>query len=193
MGTLSEIVTKSMVKKLLTKSMLGFVFLGLLLGIGLTLMVPSLRYTDLILPKIRDIDPKIAYQNILEQKKSILLIDVRSGYEYDQAHASSSINLPIHYMYDDTHGLKNEKGIPLPKNTNQEIYLLCTGGRLAGVAYSYLEHYGYRNITRIKGGLKNWNDEGLPVITKSLFGGSYNEKSYTSNTTPLDKPYNVKK
>lgn len=166
---------------------------GVSVGVALSLSSSTLRYTDLLPPRINDIDPKVAYQNILDDPEDFILIDVRSEYEYAQAHASSSVNLPIHYMYDDTHGVLNEKKVPLPKNKDQEIYLLCTGGRLAGVAYSYLEHYGYRNITRIEGGLKNWNEQGMPIITKSLFGGSYSEKSFdTVNTTPLDRPYDTK-
>ena len=162
-----------------------------LFGIFSSIFFRSIRYTEFIEPTIIDIDPKVAYQTILSRPKNVIFIDVRSEYEYSQAHASSSINLPIHYMYDDTHGLKNEKGIPLPKNTDQEIYLICSGGRLAGVAYSYLEHYGYRNIKRIHGGIKHWNEEGLPVITASLFGSSYQEGSYSTNSKPLDRPYDA--
>jgi rhodanese-related sulfurtransferase len=181
--------TLTMVEKKFT---ILIIIVSLLVGSFSVLAFRALKYTPLIDPKIADIDPLEAYENILKNPKDILLIDVRSENEYNQAHASSSISLPIHYFYDDTHGLKNEKGVPLPKNTNQEIYLLCTGGRLAGVAYSYLEHYGYRNIKRIEGGIKNWNDKGLPVITKNLFGNSYVEKSY-GNPFPLDKPYDARK
>lgn len=163
--------------------------LAFVIGISLSVYLRPIKYTEFIQPGIVDIDPTVAYENIRSNPDGVIFIDVRSEYEYSQAHASSSINLPIHYMYDDTHGLQNEKGIPLPRNTEQEIYLICTGGRLAGVAYSYLEHYGYRNIKRIKGGIKNWNMEGLPVVTKSLFGTSYEEGSYRSNTGPLDKSY----
>ena len=165
---------------------IGFAFI---IGISLSLSVRSIKYTEFLNPKIVEIDPKVAYQTILNRPKDVIFIDVRSEYEYSQSHASSSINLPIHYMYDDTHGLKNEKGIPLPKNTDQEIYLICSGGRLAGVAYSYLEHYGYRNIKRINGGLKHWNEERLPIVIKSLFGDSYQEGSYSTNSKPLDRPY----
>ena len=150
-----------------------------------------MKYSSFITPHIVEIDPKSAYKNIVSNPKKIILIDVRSEGEYSLAHASSSVNLPIHYLYDDTHGLKNELGIPLPKNTDQEIYLLCTGGRLAGVAYSYLEHYGYRNIRRIEGGLSNWNNQGLPVITKSLFGLPHKESRNLIIPT-LDKPYENK-
>jgi rhodanese-related sulfurtransferase len=167
------------------------IFIGVIaffIGVLLVLSFRFLKYTEYINPKIVDIDPLLAYENIKSNPEKYIFIDVRSEFEYGNAHASSSVNLPIHYFYDDTHGIKNEKGVPVPKNTDQEIYLICTGGRLAGVAYGYLEHYGYRNIKRIEGGIKNWDTKNLPVITKSLFN-DYKEKSFDSNAAPLDKDY----
>jgi 3-mercaptopyruvate sulfurtransferase SseA len=64
---------------------------------------------------------------------------------------------------------------------------------LAGVAYSYLEHYGYRNIKRIEGGLKNWNEDGLPIVTKNLFNPTSNGSTSGSNHYSLDRPYEVTK
>ena len=155
-------------------------------GILFTLSLRYLKYTEYIIPTISDINPVEAYQNILKNKNDIIFIDVRSEIEYAKAHATSSVNLPIHYLYDDTHGVLNGKHIPVPKNTDKTIYLTCTGGRLAGVAYSYLEHYGYRNIKRIKGGLSGWSEAGLPMITSDALGG------FKSNPAPLDKPYDGK-
>ncbi len=150
-------------------------------GLFLALSFNYLRYNSYYLyPKINDIDPKTAYENIKRNPEMYVIVDVRSESEFRLAHASSSVNLPIHYFYDDTHGLKNEKGINLPKNKDKEIYLMCTGGRLAGVAYSYLEHYGYRNIKRVEGGLSNWNSSGMPVIINNF--------SYESKDS-LDRPY----
>ncbi len=174
-----------------------FIVLGISLGVIIALSFRAVRYSDYFPPTMQNIDPKTAYENIQKNPSKYIFIDVRSEFEYAKAHASGSVNLPIHYMYDDTHGLKNEKGIPLPKNTDQEIYLLCTGGRLAGVAYSYLEHYGYRNIKRIDQGLAGWNDAGLPMIAPDIFKklkeGSYDTSGDTSRgTAPLDRPYEVK-
>lgn len=163
------------------------------LGVVLSISFRPIRYSEYFQPTIQDIDPKVAYENILRDPSKYVFIDVRSEGEYLKAHASSSINLPIHYMYDDTHGLKNQKGVPLPRNTDQEIYLICTGGRLAGVAYSYLEHYGYRNIKRIDQGLAGWNYAGLPIIAPDIFK-SLKEGSFDSSagSAPLDRPYEVK-
>ncbi len=160
-------------------------------GVIFSLTFRQVKYTELIKPPIIDISPKVAYENLLKDPNKYILIDVRSEGEYNDAHAATAVNLPIHYMYDDTHGIKNSKNIPLPKNNNQEIYLICTGGRLAGIAYSYLEHYGYRNIKRIEHGLAGWNDSGLPIITPGLFKNTP-ERSFNSNSSPvLDKPYEV--
>ena len=175
-----------MFQSLRSKHRLVFVAPLLLTGVLITLSFRSIRYSDLVPPRIIDISPTEAYQNILRNPEKYIVIDVRSGTEYRNAHASSSVNLPIHYFYDDTHGLANELKVPLPRNTDQEIYLLCTGGRLAGVAYSYLEHYGYRNIKRIEGGIANWAGQGLPVITQSIFNGT--EVDFSTDGD-LDRPY----
>lgn len=175
---------KTIINRAIDKNNLRILLLILataILTISITLSFRPIRYTDYVSANIVDIDPSLAYENIQKNRDKIIFIDVRSETEYNNAHASSSVNLPIHHMYDDTHGLQNEKGIPLPKNTDVEIYLTCTGGRLAGVAYSYLEHYGYRNIKRIKGGLKGWSDQGLPIIVNDSFA--------KFNTAPLDRPY----
>lgn len=167
------------------KFILIFCF-GLVLGLILSMSFRAIKYNQILDPKIVNIDPTDAYDQIINTKNKVIFIDVRSRSEYDKAHASSSINLPIHYLYDDTHGFKNELKVPLPKNTNQDIYLICSGGRLAGVAYSYLEHYGYRNIKRIDGGISNWAKQGLPVISQSLFKSG--EIEFNPNSE-LDKPY----
>lgn len=160
-----------------------------LLGVAVAISFRAIKYSEYILPIIDDIEATQAYKNISSNPDKFILIDVRSEGEYARAHASSSVNLPIHYFYDDTHGIVNEKGIGLPKNTDKTIYLLCTGGRLAGVAYSYLEHYGYRNIQRIKHGLGGWTDAGLPVISEDIFKSIFDTSQTTSQSQPLDKPF----
>jgi rhodanese-related sulfurtransferase len=135
--------------------------IGLLIGIFFTLIFPVIRYTHLIEPTIKEISPQQAYENIEANPKKYIFIDVRTPYEYLQAHASTSISMPINTLYD--------KRKELPMNTNQDIYLICTSGRLAGVAYSYLEHYGFRNIYRVTGGLQGWSEANKPIVAKDLF------------------------
>lgn len=41
--------------------------------------------------------------------------------------------------------------------------LICSGGRASGVAYSYLQHFGFSNIARIEGGIEQWALNELPT------------------------------
>lgn len=138
-----------------------FIFGGIILGGFLALYIPALRYTHFVEPVIKEISPQDAYENIKKSPTKVIFIDVRTPYEYLQNHASSSISMPINTLYD--------KRKELPMNTDQDIYLICTSGRLAGVAYSYLEHYGFRNIYRVTGGLQGWSQANLPIEAKDLF------------------------
>lgn len=148
------------IKKLfLVPSTYILILLGICLGIGITLSSRTIRYTAYVPPTVVDITPQKAYEAILAGKK-ILFIDVRTPQEYAEVHATTSINIPIHLLH--------EKLGSLPRNTDTDIYLICNGGKLAGVAYSYLEHYGFRNIKRIDGGINAWTKAGLPVITKDI-------------------------
>ena len=128
----------------------------------LALVVPFIRYNkNLPPPKIYGEDPKVVYQYILDNPENYQFLDVRSKGEYETLHASSSISFPIADMYEP----EKFKNIDYDKR----IFLICTSGRLAGIAYRYLEHFGYRNIVHIDGGVQGWVGEGMPAISKNVF------------------------
>lgn len=119
-------------------------------------LVPAVRYSDIVEPDIVDIDP-VSFSSLYEKNPDgYVFLDVRPLDAYQKLHASGSKNQPLHTLY---HERKN-----LPKNVKgKEIVLICSGGVASGVAYSYLQHYGFRNIVRIGGGIENWQLSGLPV------------------------------
>src|SRR3989344_3784710 len=113
-----------------------------------------LKWVTVIEPTIKDIDPVAFQSDFVKNSDRYIFIDVRSESAYNKVHAVGSINMPLHTLYDQRH--------VLPKS-GKEIILICSGGRASGVAYSYLQHYGFFNIQRIEGGIENWIVEGLPV------------------------------
>jgi rhodanese-related sulfurtransferase len=140
----------------------GVLGVSILLGVVLALVVPFVRYNkQLPPPKIYSEDPKVVYQYILDNPDKYQFLDVRSKGEYDTLHASSSVSFPIADMYEPNKLAKIDY--------NKRIFLICTSGRLAGVAYRYLEHFGYRNIVHIDGGVQGWVSEGQPVVAKNIF------------------------
>lgn len=120
----------------------------------LAIYLTPLKWLNLIEPTIKDIEPTTFYNDYKNNKDKYVFIDVRSESAYNKVHAVGSINIPLHMMYDARH--------VLPK-TGKEIVLICSEGRASGVAYSYLQHYGFFNIERVAGGIENWMAEGLPV------------------------------
>ena len=134
-----------------------YLSVGIILGVVATILLiytTPLRYTDLVEPQINDIDAKAFYDNYSKNPDHYIFLDVRSEDAYKNLHAKGSTSRPLFNMYDDRH--------VLPK-TSKEIVLICSGGRASGVAYSYLEHYGFTNIARIGGGIEKWVEYGLPT------------------------------
>lgn len=131
----------------------------------LLIYLTSLKWINLIEPNIKDVLPVLFYKEYQKDLRQYIFIDVRPPEAYNQKHAEGSINIPLHLLYDER---KN-----LPKS-GKTIVLICGGGRASGVAYGYLEHYGFLNLRRISGGIEAWERAGLPIVTEA--GNSPNSK-----------------
>lgn len=134
---------------------------NILLAVGVTALLTAalvyltpLKWIAVIEPTIRDIDPREFYNKYSANPDQYIFIDVRSEQAFGRAHAQGSKNMPLHTLYD-------ERRV-LPKK-GKDIVIICSGGRASGVAYSYLQHYGFFNIWRIEGGIEKWMAEGLPI------------------------------
>lgn len=129
------------------------IFSILLTAIGI--YETPLRYTSLIQPPpIHDVDPKEFYAEYTAHKDAYLFIDVRQATAYEASHAPGSVNIPLQNLYTER--------LNLPRS-GKIIALICSTGEASGVAYEYLQHYGFTNIIRITGGVQNWAAEGLPL------------------------------
>ncbi len=120
----------------------------------LVIYLTPLKHLNLIDPNPVDIDPAEFAQEFEKNPDKFLFIDVREKSVYDRAHAKGAISQPIGSLYDLRH--------TLPK-TDKEIVIICTSGRLAGVAYGFLQNWGHLNLLRIEGGMQKWALEGLPL------------------------------
>ncbi|MDB5259779.1 MAG: Rhodanese domain protein [Candidatus Nomurabacteria bacterium] len=157
----------------LNKKLFLAAILLVIAGIFISLSIEAIRYTKFIEPKTVEIDPKVAYNEMLQHPDEYLFFDVRSLGEYQNIHASSSVSMPIANLYD------NWRTLP---RSGKTIYLICSSGRLAAIAYGYLQLHGFRNIVHINGGIQNWANEGVPTITKPIF---------TNINAPLDKSVEI--
>lgn len=127
--------------------------LGLMVGVVVTLLTP-MRFLPLIEPTVKDVDAEVIYEMMQKDPEAYIFVDVRSTEAFESLHAETSTSMPLHTFYDERH--------ELPKK-GKTIVLICSGGRASGVAYSYLEHFGFRNMVRVEGGIEAWTAAGLPA------------------------------
>lgn len=116
-----------------------------------------LKHIAFIEPKVHDETATELYTKMTANPEDYIFIDVRGTDAYNFGHAEGSISMPLHTLYSER---KN-----LPK-VGKTIVLICSGGSASGVAYSYLQHFGFFNIVRSEGGVEAWEAAGLPMIGK---------------------------
>ncbi len=155
----SKIIYNNMYKWLTVLSSIIWTCIGILLALN----VDFIRYNTYFEPSRVEVSPAEAYKDIATRwSGNYLFLDVRTLSEYNQLHASWSQSTPIADLYD----LWRDK---LPRSEDTPIYLICTSGRLASVAYDFLQMHWFRNIKHIEWWVTWWIWEKQPVQTKQIF------------------------
>ena len=85
---------------------------------------------------------------MIEQDKSILVLDVRTVAEYDAGHIPEAILLPIE-------DLRAGKTECLPEDKGRTVLVYCWTGRRAEDAVAVLKKLGYRKVYNF-GGIVEW-------------------------------------
>ncbi|MBL3655588.1 rhodanese-like domain-containing protein [Fulvivirga sediminis] len=85
------------------------------------------------------------YKERVKNDSSILIIDVRECWEYDENNIGVT-NYPL--------GELPQYLNKLPSNKDHEIIIHCESGRRSRQAAKYLTQQGYTKVSSIKGGLK---------------------------------------
>lgn len=92
-----------------------------------------------------------------EEKKSFILIDVRTSQEHQEGYIpGTDLNLP----YDQI-----EKLSQFVNDKDKMIILYCRSGRRSGIAKDTLIKMGYKNVINA-GGVKDWVKKGYKLETK---------------------------
>ncbi len=83
-----------------------------------------------------------------------VVLDVRSGAEYDEGHVPGSLHIPMGYLSDRL----NE----IPRDTR--VALLCGSGSRSRLAVVLLRKHGICNACNVRGGFDEYKSEGRPVV-----------------------------
>ncbi|ATC65193.1 sulfurtransferase [Nibricoccus aquaticus] len=85
-----------------------------------------------------------------------VLIDVRETHEWHAGHAVGAIHLSRGLL----EGAIEEK-VP---DLETPILLYCAGGNRSALAADNLQKMGYKNVTSLVGGFRDWQKARLPVV-----------------------------
>jgi rhodanese-related sulfurtransferase len=90
---------------------------------------------------IKQITPKE-----LDQKKGMMLIDVRTDKEFERGHIPGAAHVPLAEVGDRIKKIKKDK----------ELVVYCQNGNRSIWAIKRLMGMGYKNLTNLKGGYNAW-------------------------------------
>ncbi|HYA85990.1 MAG TPA: rhodanese-like domain-containing protein [Nitrospirota bacterium] len=82
----------------------------------------------------------------LDQKKGIVLLDVRTNKEYALGHIPGAVHVPLTDLGEKVKKLKKDK----------DIVVFCQNGNRSIWAIKRLMGMGYKNLYNLKGGYRAW-------------------------------------
>ena len=138
-----------------TRNVLLGSVVGLFMLVSLALVACGKSETDYT-------DPNDLLQLITEQQQDYILIDVRTGAEYEAGFIPPAINTPYDALAEN---LPTEEESAL-------IVVYCRSGRRSAIAKATLQELGYDNVVDF-GGINRWEAElELPSPVATEAGGA---------------------
>jgi molybdopterin/thiamine biosynthesis adenylyltransferase/rhodanese-related sulfurtransferase len=105
--------------------------------------------------RIEEVDPGEAREEL--EQGGVALIDTREPNEYIEVHIDGAeLIRPVDVM---------EKIDEVVPDRSQRVLLYCASGNRSARAADQLRELGYENAASVRGGINQWEAEGLPVIT----------------------------
>ena len=94
---------------------------------------------------------------VIQEKKDIMVIDVRTPEEYRRGKIAGSINIPIDSI--------SEQVTTIIPDKNKMIYVYCLSGSRSEAAVEVLQQLGYTNTLSMTNGLLLWRSKKYPLST----------------------------
>lgn len=88
--------------------------------------------------------------------KGAMIIDVRSPEAYESGHIVNARNIALSE-------LESSKDLA-KKQRNKTLLIVCDDGARSGKAANILRNAGFESAFSVKGGLRSWQAESLPLI-----------------------------
>jgi rhodanese-related sulfurtransferase len=94
-------------------------------------------------------------KKMIDAKESIILLDVRNEFEFEEGHIPGAINI--------SRGLLEFKAAEIIPDKSARIIVYCGTDRRSPLATKTMNDLGYKNAVNMIGGLKACKDAGYPT------------------------------
>lgn len=105
-------------------------------------------------PVFKSISPAAAAE-LIEQRKDLLLVDVRTPQERKQFRIAASVLIPVGDVI---------RGRFMPE-ADKPILVICAVGGRSYVAGKVMTSRGHSEVYNLEGGIESWRKAGLPLET----------------------------
>jgi rhodanese-related sulfurtransferase len=85
-----------------------------------------------------------------------MLVDIRETREHKTGVVAGAVLLPMSEL--------PQKQSLLPKNSDQEVLLICNTQNRSKATLQKLKEQGYQNIRYVDGGMSQWAAKGWPMV-----------------------------
>ena len=100
----------------------------------------------------------IGIQQMVElvNREGAIVLDVRDRKEFEAGHIVGAVNIPFANL--------ESRADELRKHGEKPIIVACRMGQHAGAAGTLLRKRGFQNVSRLAGGMTEWQNQNLPVV-----------------------------
>lgn len=92
----------------------------------------------------------------IQEKKEIILLDVRTKEEFSRGKIEGSINIPVDEISNNITSIIPDK--------SKTIYVYCLSGSRSDIAAEKMEKLGFSQCFSMKNGLLMWRSQKYPLI-----------------------------
>lgn len=129
----------------------NLILLALMIVSGASLLAP---YIPGIIQGKHGLSPALA--TALINRTKAVIFDIRSSEEFQKGHLARAKNVQPADVISTLASAKVDKTTP--------ILLICDTGIKAGALVSKLKNEGFTEVVTLEGGIKAWNQAGLPLV-----------------------------
>ncbi|GAB2788099.1 rhodanese-like domain-containing protein [Halomonas shantousis] len=94
----------------------------------------------------------------LVNREDGVIVDIRDSKDFKAGHIAGAKNIPQSRLNDRLNELEKFKDKP--------VIVVCKHGQSSGVAVAQLSKAGFSRVSKLKGGMGQWQADNLPVVRK---------------------------